>query len=81
MSDYVATWSTIIDDACDWQYPPKLNYRLNRLLTKCMTDYSLNGCKYTTKKVDPYTAIETNNTTGKQRTLKSSVRTLILIAL
>ena len=79
MSDYVTTWSTIINNACDLQYPAELNYLLNKLLIKCKTHYSFNGHTYTAIKVNPYTAIETNNITRQQRTLKSSVCVLIAL--
>ena len=61
------------NDGCDLQCTPELNRLLNRLFTNCETDYSVNQYMYTARKVDPYTAIETNITTGKQRVFKSSV--------
>ena len=74
-------WSAMTFNGSDWPLQRKLNYHLNGLLVNCETCYNLNGYTYAIRKVDPYTAIETNNITGQQRTLKSSVCTLNIFAL
>ena len=67
------TWSTITDSGGDEQCSPYINNALNNLTVSESIAYSKNGYTYTTKKIDPYTANETNDSTKQQRTLKSSV--------
>ena len=68
-----ATWSIMTDIGGDLQCSSNLNDALNRLLPLGDIHYTINGYSYTTKKVNPYTAIQTNDITKQQRTLKSSV--------
>ena len=71
---HAVTWSKITDSAGDQQCPSHINHALNEILTGQSIEYSINGgYTYTTKKIDPYTAIETNDSTKQQKTLKSSV--------
>ena len=69
------TWSMMTDTGGDLQCSSNLNDSLNRLSPPEKIHYTMNGYSYTTKKVDPYTAIQTNNITKQQKTLKSSVCT------
>ena len=80
-TDTIATWSTITDNGSDWQLPPKLNCYLNRLLPNGEIYDNFNEHAYTIRKVDPYTATATNDITGQQQTLKSSVCVLNIFAL
>ena len=71
------TWSIMTDIGGDLPCSPNFNDSLNRLSPVGEIHYTINGSTYTTKKVDPYTAIQTNDITKQQRTLKSSVCALI----
>ena len=67
------TWSIMTDIGGDLPCSSNLNDSLNRLSLFGEIDYTINGYSYTTKKVNPYTAIQTNDSTKQQRPLKSSV--------
>ena len=67
------TWSIMTDFGGDLPCSSNLNDSLNRLSPHGEIHYTINGHSYTTKKVNPYTSIQTNDITKQQRTLKSSV--------
>ena len=67
------TWSIMTDIGGDLPCSSNLNDTLNSLSPLGEIHYAINGYTYTTKKVNPYTAIQTNDITKQQRTLKSSV--------
>ena len=69
-----ATWSMMTDIGGDLRCSSDLNDALNRLSPFGVIHYTMNyGNSYTTTKVNPYTAIQINNMTQQERTLKSSV--------
>ena len=67
------TWSIMTDMGGDLPCSSKLNDLLNTLSPLGVIHYKINGYNYTTKKVNPYTAIQINDMTKQERTLKSSV--------
>ena len=67
------TWSIMTDTGGDLPCSSDLNDSLNGLSLHGEIQYAMNGYSYTTKKVDPYTCVQTNDITKQQRTLKSSV--------
>ena len=67
------TWSIMTDIGGDLPCSSNFNDSLNRLSLVGEIHYTIDGSSYTTKKVDPYTAIQTNHITKQQKTLKSSV--------
>ena len=57
----------------DCQCPQELNGQLNKLDDNDEIHYTVNEQSCTTRKVDPYTAVQTNDITNNQLFLKSSV--------